>query len=90
MINTLKKSVNEMISKTNENMEEVVGIMDKLINQDYRHQININPILKDKMLLTMQQVNKLGSELNNNTKQNLENGTLLKRILLICKNPLKT
>ena len=57
-----------MISKTNENMEEVVGIMDKLINQDYRHQININPILKDKMLLTMQQVNKLGSELNNNTK----------------------
>jgi methyl-accepting chemotaxis protein len=79
MINTLKKSVNEMISKTNENMEEVVGIMDKLINQDYRHQININPILKDKMLLTMQQVNKLGNELNNNTKQNLENGTLLER-----------
>jgi methyl-accepting chemotaxis protein len=79
MINTLKKSVNEMISKTNENMEEVVGIMDKLINQDYRHQININPILKDKMLLTMQQVNKLGSELNNNTKQNLENGTLLEK-----------
>ena len=79
MINTLKKSVNEMISKTNENMEEVVGIMDKLINQDYRHQININPILKDKMLLTMQQVNKLGSELNKNTKQNLENGTLLEK-----------
>ena len=79
MINTLKKSVNAMISKTNENMEEVVGIMDKLINQDYRHQININPILKDKMLLTMQQVNKLGSELNKNTKQNLENGTLLEK-----------
>ena len=41
-------------------MEELVNIMDKYTNQDYREQMNINPILKGvKMLITMKQINKL-------------------------------
>ena len=79
MIKTLKKSVNDMLITTNHNMEQFVEIMDKFTHQDYRHQITINPILKGKMLITMQQVNKLGTELNNNTKRNLENGTYLEK-----------
>ncbi|MGE3300467.1 MAG: methyl-accepting chemotaxis protein, partial [Arcobacter sp.] len=79
MITTLKKIVNEMLTTTNANMEELVNIMDKFTHQDYRYQININPILKGKMLITMQQINKLGQELNDNAKQNLENGFLLEK-----------
>jgi methyl-accepting chemotaxis protein len=77
MIHTLKVIVNEMLETTNGNMQELVDIMDKYSNQDYRDQMNINPILKGKMLLTMQQINKLGQELNDNAKQNLINGTKL-------------
>lgn len=79
MITTLKKIVNDMLTTTNANMEELVNIMDKFTHQDYRYQININPILKGKMLITMQQINKLGQELNDNAKQNLENGFLLEK-----------
>jgi methyl-accepting chemotaxis protein len=77
MINTLKRIVNEMLVTTNQNMEELVEIMDKYTNQDYRDQMNINPILKGKMLITMQQINKLGKELNDNAKLNLNNGNQL-------------
>jgi methyl-accepting chemotaxis protein len=79
MISTLKRIVNEMLETTNQNMEELVDIMDKYTNQDYRDQMNINPILKGKMLITMQQINKLGKELNNSAKHNLENGTQLEK-----------
>ena len=77
MINTLKRIVNEMLVTTNQNMEELVEIMDKYTNQDYRDQMNISPILKGKMLITMQQINKLGKELNDNAKLNLNNGNQL-------------
>ena len=77
MISTLKRIVNEMLVTTNQNMEELVEIMDKYTHQDYRDQMNINPILKGKMLITMKQINKLGNELNDNAKLNLKNGTQL-------------
>ena len=77
MISTLKKIVNEMLVTTNQNMQEVVDIMDKYTHEDYRDKMNINPILKGKMLITMQQINKLGQELNDSAKLNLKNGTKL-------------
>ena len=77
MISTLKKIVNEMLITTNQNMQELVDIMDKYTHEDYRDQMNINPILKGKMLITMQRINKLGQELNDNAKLNLKNGTQL-------------
>ena len=79
MINTLKRIVNEMLVTTNKNMEELVCIMDKYTHQDYREQLSINPILKGKMLITMEQINKLGSELNDNAKLNLKNGNQLEK-----------
>ncbi|MAD40863.1 MAG: chemotaxis protein [Arcobacter sp.] len=77
MIHTLKIIVNKMLETTNENMQELVDIMDKYTNQDYRDQMKINPILKGKMLITMEQINKLGKELNDSAKLNLKNGTKL-------------
>ncbi|MFA6788141.1 MAG: methyl-accepting chemotaxis protein [Arcobacteraceae bacterium] len=79
MINALKKVVNEMLSTTSENMEELVGIVDKYTQQDYRTQMKINPILKGKMLITMQRINQLGAELNDNAKLNLRNGEHLEK-----------
>ncbi|QKF72922.1 MCP-domain signal transduction protein [Aliarcobacter faecis] len=77
MIFTLKNIVNNMLEKANKNMEDLVEIVGLYADKDYRKQMDINPKLKGKMLLTMQRLNQLGAELNNNTKQNLENGKLL-------------
>lgn len=77
MIQTLKKIVNQMLTATNQNMEELVQIVGLYANHDYRNQMNINPVLKGKMRLTMERINLLGSELKQNAKQNLENGYLL-------------
>ena len=60
-------------------MENLVEIVEKYTHQDYRTQMKIDPVLKGKMLTTMQRINQLGSELNENAKQNLENGNFLEK-----------
>ncbi len=77
MVHALRKSVNDMLEKSNTSMEELVNIVDQYTQQDYRSQMKINPILKGKMLITMQRINQLGAELNENAKQNLRNGEYL-------------
>ena len=77
MIFTLKNIVNNMLEKSNKNIEDLGEIVGLYAQQDYTKQININTILKGKMLFTMQRINQLGMELNSNAKQNLENGNLL-------------
>ncbi|MCT7622773.1 methyl-accepting chemotaxis protein, partial [Aliarcobacter butzleri] len=77
MIHTLKRVVNQMLATTNKNMEELVKIVGEYAQDDYRSQMDIDPILKGKMLLTMQRINHLGKELNENAKSNLQNGNLL-------------
>ena len=79
MVNTLKEVVNKMLVRANTNIEDLVEIIGLYSEHDYRRQVNINPILKGKMKLAMEQINQLGSELNNNAKHNLENGTLLEK-----------
>nr|WP_152018835.1 methyl-accepting chemotaxis protein [Aliarcobacter butzleri] len=79
MIHTLKKVVNQMLATTNKNMEELVKIVGEYAQDDYRSQMDIDPILKGKMLLTMQRINHLGKELNENAKSNLQNGHLLEK-----------
>ncbi|MEV9478043.1 methyl-accepting chemotaxis protein, partial [Aliarcobacter butzleri] len=79
MIHTLKKVVNQMLATTNKNMEELVKIVGEYAQDDYSSQMDIDPILKGKMLLTMQRINHLGKELNENAKSNLQNGHLLEK-----------
>src|SRR5574344_1284242 len=79
MVHTLKNIVNNMLTRANKNMEDLVDIVGLYSEHDYRKQMSINPILKGKMRLTMERINQLGSELNNNAKHNLENGTLLEK-----------
>nr|WP_228154457.1 methyl-accepting chemotaxis protein [Aliarcobacter cryaerophilus] len=79
MVHTLKEVVNKMLVRANTNIEDLVEIIGLYSEHDYRKQVNINPVLKGKMKLAMEQINQLGSELNNNAKHNLENGTLLEK-----------
>ena len=79
MVHTLKEVVNKMLVRANTNIEDLVEIIGLYSEHDYRKHVNINPILKGKMKLAMEQINQLGSELNNNAKHNLENGTLLEK-----------
>ncbi|MCT7482849.1 methyl-accepting chemotaxis protein [Aliarcobacter cryaerophilus] len=79
MVHTLKEVVNKMLVRANTNIEDLVQIIGLYSEHDYRRQVNINPILKGKMKLAMEQINQLGSELNNNAKHNLKNGTLLEK-----------
>ena len=79
MVHTLKEVVNKMLVRANTNIEDLVEIIGLYSEHDYRRQVNITPILKGKMKLAMEQINQLGSELNNNAKHNLENGTLLEK-----------
>ncbi|WP_306458793.1 methyl-accepting chemotaxis protein [Aliarcobacter lanthieri] len=83
MVHTLKNIVNNMLSRANKNMEDLVEIVGLYAEHDYSKQVNINPILKGKMKLTMERINQLGSELNSNAKQNLKNGNLLERNSLV-------
>ncbi|MFY9078336.1 methyl-accepting chemotaxis protein [Aliarcobacter cryaerophilus] len=79
MVHTLKEVVNKMLVRANTNIEDLVEIIGLYSEHDYRRQVNINPILKGKMKLAMEQINQLGSELNNNAKHNLKNGALLEK-----------
>ena len=79
MVHTLKEVVNKMLVRANTNIEDLVEIIGLYSEHDYRKQVNINPILKGKMKLAMEQINQLGRELNSNAKHNLENGTLLEK-----------
>ncbi|PRM88348.1 methyl-accepting chemotaxis protein [Aliarcobacter cryaerophilus] len=79
MVHTLKEVVNKMLVRANTNIEDLVEIIGLYSEHDYRRQVNINPILKGKMKLAMEQINQLGSELNSNAKHNLENGALLEK-----------
>ena len=79
MIYTLKNIVNNMLEKANKNMEDLVEIVELFAKNDYTKQMDINPKLKGKMLLTMQRLNSLGFELNSSAKQNLENGFTLEK-----------
>lgn len=77
MIHALKKVVNQMLDTTDHNMAKLVQIVEEYTNSDYRNQMDINPILKGKMKLTLERINQLGRELNENARKNLKNGELL-------------
>jgi methyl-accepting chemotaxis protein len=77
MIYALKKCVNDMLSKTNNNMQNLVDEVELYAQGDYRSQIDIDRIIKGEMKITMEKVNVLGKELNNNAKTNLNNGEYL-------------
>jgi len=79
MIKTLADTINKAINSMNSNMTELKNTLKAYTQNDYRHQININPRLKGEMLEIMQCVNTLGEALGDNAKVSLQNGEILEK-----------
>jgi methyl-accepting chemotaxis protein len=77
MINTLAKTLNNMIDNTEKNMTQLRDTLESYTNDDFRPQIDIDPKLKADLLAVMKSVNILGQTLNDNAKLNLTNGQTL-------------
>jgi methyl-accepting chemotaxis protein len=79
MIMTLKKTLNSMISKSRNNMNELKQTLSSYTHNDFTPNVKIDPKLKEDMLDVMQSVNILGEALRANAKLTLDNGELLNR-----------
>jgi len=77
MVETLKKTVNNMIEATDKNMTNLRTTLELYTNDNFKSSVSIDPKLKSDMLSVMESVNKLGEALRTNAKLNLSNGETL-------------
>ncbi len=79
MIFTLKKTLNEMLDSMEDKMIRLETTLNSYSSDDFRPTIDIEPIVKDRMLSVMTSINTLGISLSSNAKSNLENGNILQK-----------
>ena len=79
MITTLKKTVNQMLDSLEDKMIKLESTLNSYANDDFRATINIDPILKARMLAVMTSINTLGKALSTNARNNLDNGESLQK-----------
>ncbi len=77
MIATLKKTMNQMLDSLEDKMLRLESTLNAYATDDFRPTINIEPILKARMLSVMTSINTLGSALSDNARNNLDNGQSL-------------
>ena len=77
MILTLKKTINQMLDSLEDKMLRLESTLNSYASDDFRPTINIEPILKARMLAVMTSINTLGSALSDNARNNLDNGQSL-------------
>jgi methyl-accepting chemotaxis protein len=73
-LNTLKDTVNMMLSSTNENLTEVKSSLSSLAQDDYRSKIDIKDNIKGEMRDIFEKVNQLSQILSNLSATSLSNG----------------
>ena len=79
MIFTLKKTLNQMLNSLEDKMIKLESTLQSYANDDFRPTIDIDPILKARMLSVMTSINTLGESLSSNAKNNLNNGESLQQ-----------
>ena len=79
MISTLKKTINQMLDSLEDKMLKLESTLNAYANDDFRPTIDIDPILKARMLAVMTSINSLGVTLSSNAKDNLNNGETLQK-----------
>ena len=79
MILTLKKTINQMLDSLEDKMLKLESTLNAYANDDFKPTIDIDPILKDRMLAVMTSINSLGITLSSNAKDNLNNGETLQK-----------
>ena len=79
MIFTLKKTLNQMLDSLEDKMIKLESTLQSYAVDDFRPTINIDPILKARMLSVMTSINTLGESLSTSAKNNLNNGESLQQ-----------
>ena len=79
MITTLKKTVNLMLDSLEDKMIRLESTLNSYANDDFRATIDINPVLKARMLAVMTSINTLGKTLSTNAKNSLNTGESLQK-----------
>jgi methyl-accepting chemotaxis protein len=79
MISTLKKTINLMLDSLEDKMIKLESTLNSYASDDFRPKIDIDPILKARMLSVMTSINSLGVALSNNAKGNFDNGESLQK-----------
>ena len=79
MITTLKKTVNQMLDSLEDKMIKLESTLNSYANDDFRATIDIDPILKARMLSVMTSINTLGKALSTNARNTLDNGESLQK-----------
>ncbi|MDD3056073.1 MAG: methyl-accepting chemotaxis protein [Aliarcobacter sp.] len=77
MIFTLKKTLNQMLDSLEDKMIKLESTLQSYATDDFRPKIDIDPILKARMLSVMTSINTLGKSLSSNAKNNLNTGESL-------------
>ena len=77
MVSTLKKTINHMLDSLEDKMIKLESTLNAYSNDDFRPIIDIDPILKARMLAVMTSINGLGKTLSDGAKSNLNNGQTL-------------
>ena len=79
MIFTLKKTLNQMLDSLEDKMIRLESTLQSYATDDFRPKIDIDPILKARMLSVMTSINTLGKSLSSNAKDNLNTGESLQQ-----------
>jgi methyl-accepting chemotaxis protein len=86
MIVTLKRSINNMLEKNNNNMKLLVQTLKSYENNDYSRYIDIHSEIIGEMKIVMESINSLGKELSKGAKLNLDNGKTLQQSSISMSN----
>ena len=89
MVETLKETINKMISVLSNNIIQLENTLNLYRDDDYRPKVQIDPRLKSEMLSVMESINQLGDSLINGARMNKENGEKLQESSRIMDNSIK-
>jgi len=85
MINTLRGSINDMLTSMNKNINNIISVLSSYAQHDYRPKITDTQDLTGELLDVITKVNLLGDALTNSAKNSMNNGQKLQQDANIAK-----
>ena len=78
-ISTLKNTLNKMLDSLDDSTSRILRVVNSYANDDFTDSIKVADKYKDDMKMLMESINKLGSSLEKNAKNNFQNGQTLEQ-----------
>ena len=79
MISTLRNTLNKMLDSLDDSTSRILRVVNSYANDDFTDSIKVADKYKDDMKMLMESINKLGSSLEKNAKNNFQNGQTLEQ-----------